>query len=238
MKFFLLTLSFLLLNPVFGQLEKTKNYKRFDERKLHFGVLLGSNSANFTAYPVIDAYEKYGLISLENKSEPGGQIGMITSLKLGHPIVRLRMIPTLSFQERVLGYYYENPDPLAKKDIYAEERVNSTNFDLPIMLQFRTLRLNNFASYVLVGAQYTFDFQSQEKASQSFIDPFIKIKANDFQGQVGAGVEFFLPYFKFGMEIKYSQGFSNSFIQDGTPSSKPIDQLFNKVWWFSLTFEG
>jgi len=31
---------------------------------------------------------------------------------------------------------------------------------------------------------------------------------------------------------------ATAFIQDGRPSSKPIDQLFNKVWWFSLTFEG
>ena len=221
-----------------AQAEKTRNYRRFDERNLHFGFMLGANTANFNAFPVQNAYELYGIKSLENKSEPGGQIGIVTTLKLGHPVVRLRFIPTLSFQERVLVYYYEDPDPLAKKDIYAEERVNSTNLDFPVMFQFRTMRLNNFASYVLVGGQYSYDLQSQEKASQSFIDPFIKIKANDFQGQVGAGVEFFMPYFKFGMEIKYSQSFSNSFIQDGTPSSKPIDQLYNRVWWFSLIFEG
>lgn len=221
-----------------AQPEKTKNYRRFDERLLHFGFMLGGNSANFNVLPVPDAYEKYGLKSLENKSQPGGQVGIVTTMKLGHPVVRLRFIPTLSFQERVLQYYYTNPDPSAQKDLYNEERINSTNLDFPLMLQFRTLRQNNFASYVLVGGQYSYDLQSQEKASQSFIDPFIKIKAHDFQGQVGAGVEFFAPYFKFGFEIKYSQGFSNSLIQDNTPVSKPIDQLFNKVWWVSLIFEG
>lgn len=231
-------LACLIALAVCAQPEKTKNYRRFDERLIHFGFMLGANSANFNAYPVPDAYEKYGLKSLENKSQPGGQVGIVTTMKLGHPVVRLRFIPTLSFQERVLQYYYQDPDPAAKKDIYAEERVNSTNLDFPLMLQFRTLRLNNFASYVLVGGQYSYDLQSQEKASQSFIDPFIKIKAHDFQGQVGGGVEFFAPYFKFGFEIKYSQGFSNSLIQDGTPSSKPIDQLYNKVWWISLIFEG
>jgi hypothetical protein len=221
-----------------SQPEKTKNYRRFDERALHFGFMLGGNSANFNAFPVPNAYEQYGIKSLENKSQPGGQVGIVSTLKLWHPVVRLRFIPTLSFQERVLQYYYEDPDPTAKKDIYAEERVNSTNLDFPLMLQFRTLRLNNFASYVLVGGQYSYDLQSQEDASQNFNDPFIKIKAHDFQGQVGAGVEFFAPYFKFGFEVKYSQGFSNSFIQDGTSVSKPIDQLFNKVWWVSLIFEG
>jgi hypothetical protein len=77
-----------------------------------------------------------------------------------------------------------------------------------------------------------------EKSTQSLIDPFIKIKASDIQGQVGGGVEFFAPYFKFGMEIKYSQGFSNSLIQDNTTPSRPLDQLFNRVLWVSLIFEG
>lgn len=228
----------ILVGAALAQPEKTRNYRRFDDRTLHFGFMLGGNTANFNAFPVPDAYTKYGLKSLESHSTPGGQVGIVTTLKLFTPVIRLRFIPTLSFQERVLQYYYTNPDPAAKKDIYNEERVNSTNLDFPLMLQFRTLRLNNFASYVLVGGQYSFDLQSQEKASQSFVDPFIKIKANDFQGQVGAGVEFFAPYFKFGLEIKYSQSFSNSLIQDGTPVSKPIDQLFNKVWWVSLIFEG
>jgi hypothetical protein len=55
---------------------------------------------------------------------------------------------------------------------------------------------------------------------------------------LGGGVEFFAPYFKFGMEIKYSHGLINSFIQDGTPVSSPIEKLYNKVWWFSIIFEG
>jgi hypothetical protein len=238
MKYPISILFCLVMLGAWSQPEKTKNYRRFDERTLHFGFMLGGNSSNFIAYPVPNAYEIYGLKSLENKSQPGGQVGIVSTLKLWHPVVRLRFIPTLSFQERVLQYYYEDPDPAAKKDIFAEERINSTNLDFPLMLQFRTLRLNNFASYVLIGGQYSYDLQSQEKASQNFNDPFIKIRANDFQGQVGAGVEFFAPYFKFGFEIKYSQGFSNSFIQDETPVSKPIDQLYNKVWWVSLIFEG
>jgi hypothetical protein len=157
---------------------------------------------------------------------------------LGTPVVRLRFVPTLSFQERVLSYVFENPDPAATKDILGEERVNSTNLDFPLMFQFRTLRLNNFATYLLAGGQYSLDLQSQQDASQSFIDPFIKIKKHDFQGQVGGGVEFFAPYFKFGIELKYSHGFFDSFIQDNTDVSRPIDKLYNKVWWISFIFEG
>lgn len=238
MKFSIALLFLLTFFSAIAQKEKPKNYRRFDEKTLHFGFMLGFNRASFNVIPVQNAYEQYNLKALECKAQPGGQIGIVSTLKLGHPVVRLRFIPTLSFQERVLNYYYVNPDPTAKQDKMMEERINSTNLDFPLMLQFRTLRYNNFAAYVLAGAQYSYDLQSVEKSTQSLIDPFIKIKSNDIQGQVGAGVEFFAPYFKFGMEIKYSQGFSNSFIQDNTTSSRPIDQLFNRVLWVSLIFEG
>jgi hypothetical protein len=157
-------------------------------------------------------------------------------MKLGTPVVRLRFIPTLSFQERALNYTFL--DLNTGKDVFLEERVNSTNLDFPLMFQFRTLRLNNFASYFLLGAQPSIDLQSQENASQNYNDPFIKIKKFDYQAQLGAGVEFFAPYFKFGIELKYSQGFMNSFIQDNTDSSNPIDRLYNRVWWVSFIFEG
>lgn len=224
--------------PSFSQKEKTLNYRRFDERLLHFGFMLGFNSADFTTIPKIDAYEQYGLKSLISHAQPGGQVGIVSTLKLGTPVVRLRFIPTLSFQERMLQYTFENPDPLATKDIYNEERISSTDLNFPIMFQFRTTRLNNFATYLLLGGEYDLDLQSQEKASQNYIDPFVKIKKHDLQGQVGGGVEFFAPYFKFGIELKYSQSFYNSFIQDLTPVSKPIDRLYNHVWWVSFIFEG
>lgn len=221
-----------------AQKEKPKNYRRFDEKLIHFGFMLGGNTADFTMFPVVDAYQKFGLKSIANHAGPGGQIGIVSTMKIGTPVVRLRFIPTLSFQERIMKYQFEGDTPAMDDDFYNEERLNSTNLDFPLMFQFRTLRLNNFAAYGLLGGQYTLDLQSQQDASQDFLDPFLKIKKNDFQGQIGGGIEFFAPYFKFGMEIKYSHGFRNVLIQDDTFISQPIDRLYNRVWWFSIIFEG
>ena len=238
-RFILFCLScFLSLSTVYSQIEKPQNYRKFDQRLLHFGFTLGVNTADFTPYPVLDAYEQYGILSIDNKRQPGGQVGIVTSLKLGHPVVRLRFIPTLSFQERVLSYVYEDPAKSPSLNKINEERVNSTNLDFPLMLQFRTTRFNNFTSYVLGGIQYSLDLQSQEDAAQSFTDPFVKIRKEDWQGQVGGGVEFFMPYFKLGIELKFSHSFSNIMINDFTPVSRPIDKMYNRVWWFSLIFEG
>ena len=215
---------------------KQERYKNFDKRTFHFGFMLGFNSSDFTVYQDVNAYENYGLKLLENDAQPGGQLGILTTMKLGTPVLRLRFIPTLSFQEKLLRYTFE--DTLLNTDQIGEERVNSTNLDFPLMLQFRTKRYNNFTAYALVGGQYSIDLQSQEKASQNYIDPYIKIKRNDVQGQIGGGVEFFAPYFKFGIELKYSHGFINSFIRDDTNIAAPINKLYNKVWSLSLIFEG
>jgi hypothetical protein len=212
------------------------NYRRFDEKTFHFGVMLGANSADFTVFEVPHAYEQFGVVSVSNQSQPGGQVGPLISMNLGTPIVRLRFIPSFSFQERIINYQFVDESYTGSE--FNIERVQSSNLDFPLMFQFRTIRLNNFAAYALCGFQYSIDLQSQQDASQMFNDPFIKIKRNDFQGQVGGGIEFFSPYFKFGMELKYSHGVSDVFIQDGTTISKPIEQIYNRVWSFSIIFEG
>ncbi len=236
MKYWLFFFSFLPL-VVTAQKQKPLNYSKFDEKFIHFGFMLGFNTADFVVEQKLNAYQDFGLLSLQNKPTSGAQVGIVTTMKLGTPIVRLRFIPTLSFQERVLNYSFENSLDLSKP-IILEERVGSTCLDFPLMLQFRTLRLNNFASYLLVGGQYTRDLQSQEDAAQDLLDPFIKIKKDDYQGQIGAGIEFFAPYFKFGIELKYSRGFNSSFIQDNTEPSRPINSLRNEVFWISFIFEG
>ena len=228
----------LIVFPVFSQKEKPQNYRRFDEKLVHFGFMLGGNTSNFNVILKPDAYSTYGLKSLTAKSSIGGQVGIVSTLKLGTPVVRLRLIPTLSFQERVLTYQFEDSDPLAEEDIFNEERINSTNIDFPLMFQFRTLRVNNFAAYALVGGQYSIDLQSQENASQDFNDPFLKIRQHDIQGQVGVGIEIFAPFFKFGMEVKYSQGIVNSFVPENTFIANPIYKIYNRTWWFSIIFEG
>ena len=232
-------LSFVFILSVFisfSQKMKQPRMKNFDKKAFSFGFTLGINSSDFTVFQLEDAYESYGLVSITNKSQPGGQLGILTSLKLGTPVLRLRLMPTLSFQERVLEY--RSLDSSNFKNGISEERINSTCLNIPLTLIFKTKRFNNFTAYALFGGQYCIDLQSQQDASQNYIDPFIKLNRYDIQGQLGAGVEFFAPFFKFAVELKYSHGVQNSFIQDFSPVAKPVDQLYNKGWWISIIFES
>lgn len=229
---------FMLCGSTFAQMKpKPQNYSKFDTKWVHFGFMLGFNTADFTTRYKPDLLQKYNTYSITNKRQPGFQLGLISSLKLGTPLIRLRFLPSLSFQERVLNYTFPSLEEGKEFDL-KEERIGSTNLDFPLLLKFRTLRYNNFSSYIIAGAQYTLDLQSKEKSAQKYSDPFIKIFRDDFQGQIGAGVDFFLAFFKFGIELKLSHGFNNALLQDNTRLSNPIDKLYNRVWWVSFTFEG
>ncbi len=232
---FLSVYLFLLSSFSFSQRnEVTKNYRNFDRRNIHFGFMLGVNTADFSTEYKGNLFSEFDLLSIENRRQPGFQLGIISSLKLGHPSLRLRFIPSLSFQEKVLNYTYFRDGETS----FHEERTGSTNLDFPLLFKFRTLRYNNFAAYIITGAQYSLDLQTKEFSSQSPANPFLKIKRDDFQGQIGAGVDFFLPFFKFGMELKLSHGIINALVPDNTRLSNPIEALYNRVWWFCFTFEG
>jgi hypothetical protein len=197
--------------------------------------MLGMNSAQFQPERTTDTAFTRNLSGIDIKGTPGFDLGIITSVKLGTPSLHLRFIPSLSFQERVLTYHFLKPDG---SDNPKEKRVESTNLDFPLLLKYRTFRYNNFAAYFIGGMQFSIDLQSKAKATQSYNDPFIKMKKQDLQAQFGIGTDFFLPFFKFSIEIKYSQSVRNQLIQDGTPISLPFTKLFNRAIWFSITFEG
>lgn len=232
--FFLVVIIFFDGTALSQRVEVTQNYRHFDRKFIHFGFMLGVNTADYSTIYKPNLLTNYGIYSIENESQPGFQLGIISSMKLGHPSIRMRFIPSLSFLERVLNYTYLEEDGFRT----VQERTGSTNLDFPLLFKFRTLRYNNFASYIITGAQYTLDLQSKEFATQSPANPFLKLNRDDLQGQIGAGVDFFLPYFKFGMELKLSHGLINGLFQDNTKLSTPIDKLYNRIWWFSFTFEG
>jgi hypothetical protein len=223
------------LTSGFGQTIKPQNYPKFDKRLFHFGFMLGLNTSNFYTIPTTNTELTTGLKSITYNGFPGFNLGIISSIKLGDPSMTLRFIPSLSFMERQVKYHFvkENGD-----DEFIDRRIESTNLDFPLLFKYRTSRYNNFAAYFIGGAQYTVDLQSKEEVAQIFSNPILKINKHDFQGQIGVGVDFFLPYFKFGFEIKMSHSMRNALFQDNTRLSNPIDKLYNRVVWFCLTFEG
>jgi len=227
--FFLLVC--LIVPSSFGQ--QGKNYPAFDHKKVHFGFALGVNTSDFHYAIGLDSTSTDSITGISITKQPGFNLGIISSWNI-HETLSLRFVPSLSFQERLFEYTY------VKKGVQKVKtnRLESTTLDFPLMLKLRTKRLTNFAAYAIAGMQYSLDLASQKDVDQSLGEPIVKIQQHDFAYQFGGGFDFWMPYFKFAIELKLSNGLKNVMIQDNTFFMDPLSSLKTKVWWFSITFEG
>ena len=210
------------------------NLEKFEQKRIHFGFALGMNNASFlmrSDYSVVDS-----LISVDVQPQSGFNLGIISDLHLNEHF-GIRFVPTLSFGQRNMLYVFEENGKILNPEIKA---VESTFVDFPINLRLRSLRVNNFSTYFLGGFKYSLDLASQEKSDNTLkgADVLVRIKQNSWNWDVGYGFDFYMPYFKFGIEIKYSASFNNMLVPDPTPYSLPIESLKSKILWFSITFEG
>lgn len=213
---------------------KVENLPNFDLRRLHFGFLLSYNTSDFLVKPKSRAPFIDSLMVLEHQKQPGFNLGIVASMNINKNL-SLRFLPTLSFQERVLQYQFREPDTT----VYYRKPVESTYLDFPLLLKLRSDRINNFAVYLIAGGKFSIDMASQKDVNQALDDEVvIKLQKYDYSAEVGGGFDFFLPYFKFGIELKTALGIPNLLIDDHTRFSTPIESLRSKTWVLTFTFEG
>ena len=234
----LIIICLLIVIAANGYSQQMKNLYDFDEARMHFGFVLGYNKADF----YLDKNAEYGtsidtLMVMEVEPKSGFNLGIVSSLNLT-PNLKIRLVPSLSFQERVLEYtYFKQPDTSE----FWKKPVQPVFLDFPLLVKFRTNRINNFAAYVIGGGRFGLDMSSSEdvkNSSASLEDQIVKTSRADYGLEIGGGVDFFLEYFKFGIELKLGLGLKNMLIQENLKFSSPIESLRSKVWSLSFTFEG
>lgn len=205
--------------------------------RIHFGFYLGVNRTNFLITTVNNWQAVAGdsLKTILSAPSTGFNLGIVSELRL-HEYVTLRFLPDIAFGQRNLEYHFAGVDTF---DII--KKVESTFLDFPLDFKIRSKRFGNFAAYMIAGGKYTLDLASQKDVNNSAVQPalqVVKLAKHDWGAEVGAGVDFFLPYFKFGIEVKTSIGLRNLLIPDTTVFSQTLDGLHSKVFLISFTFEG
>ena len=201
----------------------------FDTRPYHFGFLLSANSSDFN-FALRDSLNP-DLMSVANTPQAGFNMHLMASYTLSRH-VRLRFVPGLSFQDRGLSYDFNGQTNVVK-------RTEAVNLDLPLLLKYRTDRLGNFAAYTLVGIKYARDFQSQEDVNQQLqSDNILRLQAGNFAADVGGGVDFFLPFFKFSIQATTEHGLINVLIPDDSDYANPLEFLKTRSFVLSFCFEG
>jgi hypothetical protein len=125
----------------------------------------------------------------------------------------------------------------ANSSILEKQRLSSTFVEVPFLFRFKSAPYRDKRVFIVTGFKYAFDASNQSNAdSQDFQ---INISPHDFQYEIGAGVQFFLPFFILSPEIKFSQGLGNILIYEKEDSkSRILDRVLSRSISFSLNFEG
>lgn len=229
------TLIFLLtvFNSFSQRHKKSQNLARYDYQKIHFGFTLGINELNFNLQKNANTINNDSLKTLHTKSQKGFNLGIVSNLRLGR-YTDLRFVPALIFGERQVKYGFIDTSSYNTNE--ETKKIESTLLDFPVYLKYKSARYNNFRTYVIGGLKYSLDIASQDEIDDEG-EEIVKLKKNDFMGEIGFGIDFYLEYFKFSPQIKISYGLLNLLQRDKTVYTKSIDRLTTNGWMISFTFE-
>jgi hypothetical protein len=231
-----LFLIFLLLSTInlTAQDAKIKYNQNYDKYWVHFGFTVGLNTMDFIIQNSADFYNPNVInyvYSIENHRTLGFQLGPIINLRLSEHL-DFRFLITFSFGQRNLQYLIADT---SKTQLILSKRImeiNSTYMEFPLLLKYKGDRLNNISPYVITGIAPKYDLAIRKKSKEILFRPF------DIFYTAGAGMDFYLPYFKLSVEFKFDLGFKNIMEPDTTQFTKAIDKLRSKCFMLSFHFEG
>tara|TARA_B100001057_G_C22852857_1_gene951647 strand:+ start:1942 stop:2637 length:696 start_codon:yes stop_codon:yes gene_type:complete len=205
------------------------NLPNYDNKPIHFGFLIGLNTLDFKLTPVSNIENE--LFVIQSQNQKGFNLGVVSNTRLGNNL-DFRFIPTLSLAERRIFYTLNNNTVLT--DI--NKKIESTFIEFPLSIKYKSSRYNNGRAYVTTGLKYSLDLASQRNIDDEGLE-IVKIKKDDLLYEVGFGLDFYLPYFKFSPELKANFGLTNLVVNDGSIYSRSIKVMKTRGYSISFTFE-
>jgi len=156
---------------------------------------------------------------------------MIVNLKIGQSF-DFRLLPGFSFADRSIDYT-SNFD----REYDSSKRIESVLIEAPFLIRYKSNPYKDMRMFAVTGVKYTYDVNNNSRARNN--QTLIKISPHDFQFEVGAGMQFFFPFFIFSPELKVSSGIGNVLLYDqNLNESKVLEKVLTHVFTISFHFEG
>ena len=191
---------------VTAQVKKVQNDPGYDFKWIHFGFMVGLNTMDFGFQRPDLNTSDHLLFADVSKPNPGFQVSIISDLRLGE-LFCLRFLPGITFGSRTL-YYYDD-----EKFLISKQTLESNFLDFPLLLKYKSHRVNNYRPYLIAGLNTRYDMAAR-KDYDSESGVHVRLKPLDFYVEVGFGIDFFLQYFKFAPELKLSAGFRDVLVHE------------------------
>ena len=220
---------------VSAQKEIVLNYQNVDNKKIHFGFTIGFNTMDFKITRSMNTFGADSAILLPeiNDLVPGFHVGIVSNLRLNEHL-DFRFLPGIALGQRKILFYDNN------QNVVSEMKIESTYIDLPLTIKYKSTRIANTRPYVIGGINVRNDMARNKEFNEDE-EIYIKLKPFDIYYDMGAGLDFYLAYFKFSIEIKYSVGILNVVSSDPADDypqyANSIDKLNSRMFMISLHFE-
>lgn len=221
------------VNPV-------ENIPTDDYKKFNWGYYLGANSYDFKFnysmdYPTDGNTGLYENIDVATSN--GFLVGLVGELRLNDNF-DLRFEPGLYSAKRDLYFPIKNSDPLRS--------VKSTFLNFPLLIKYGAKRIGNWRPFVIGGPSVSYNMSSNQNSPDNIESGVFRVKSFTYNYELGVGVEFYLPYFKFTTSIRGVFGLVDEMIHDQNPNSNfseirnysdQIEGAYTRGLFIVLTFE-
>jgi len=227
-----------------------KNLTTFDDKRIHFGFTLGINTTDFAFThnnviadnpefipETVNGVQITGAEKIRadiSTLTPGFTVGIVTNLRLTESF-DLRFLPGMSFGERKLTYNIPVQDinDTGNKSFYS---IKSTFLDFPLLLKYKSRKMNNQRPYLIVGGAYRIDI------SKSGQEDLVRLKPLSSYVEAGVGWDTYLQFFRLSTELKFSFGLNN--VLDNGPKetqaqvyTNAFSKLSSNLFTLSFHFE-
>lgn len=201
----------LISSSLLAQEDRPRNLPAFDYKKLHWGFTVGLNSMDY-AIKRNPAAQDFVYADVQGFQPAGFQVNIVSDLRLSD-YWTLRFLPGINLGSRDI--YFFDPDTWEVKSTYAADvkkmTLGSSFLDFPLLLKYRSERVNNYRPYLIGGISYRLDMTADlpGTAIDSEGDDMFQVKKSDFYLEFGFGIDTYLQFFKFAPEIKVAMGLRN-----------------------------
>ncbi|MGB8359219.1 MAG: porin family protein [Bacteroidales bacterium] len=214
-----------------AQKAKPKNDSNYDEKLLHFGFSMGANTMDFNT--------KMNLLDTNNLTaevvnlKPGLNIQIVIDYRPA-TYFDVRFLPGVSFGQRTINFYKNGA-------LYNDQQQLESSFlEFPLLVKAKGMRLNNSRPYLIAGLNFRYDLAAKKDYDDER-PVYIRLRPADLYYEVGAGIDFYLPYFKLTIEAKMSNGLRDVLVHEPEPYhsefANSIETLKSQIWVLSFHFE-
>ncbi len=226
----------LLVIPLglFAQKSKTWNKAYYDAEPYHFGFSFSAGVLDFDVTHATDFGSSYDSVySVEAISKPVFGAYIVGVYKI-NDFLDLRFSPGMSFGQRNISYLLQETEGNFKTE---ELKLESTNIQFPMLVKYRATRQGNYRPYFVGGLNYTIDLAARKGVEYGNDRKDKWLKSHDVLAEVGFGVDYYLSFFKFSTELKFSYGLMDISYDNGMQYTTVFDRLGTKMFTFNIFFE-